>query len=168
MAPSVAAVFLERDGVVVVNSGLPGEEPRFARGAPEAIRTLNHLGYLVVLISNQPGVARGLISEGEMHAFNSRMVRALAAREARVGAVYVCPYDAEAREPTWRHPDHPERLPNPGMITKAITERHIDPARSFLIAAGPEALEAGRAAGVSAFQFDGDDLDRFLRELLGH
>jgi D-glycero-D-manno-heptose 1,7-bisphosphate phosphatase len=112
-------------------------------------------------------VARGLFSEAQMHAFNTLLVRRLAGKGARIGAVYACPFHNEARDPAYFHADHPDRKPNPGMILKAVAEHGIDPARSFLIGDRDSDLEAARRAGVSGFLFEGPDLDAFVRDLLG-
>ncbi len=165
----VPAVFLDRDGVLIVDSGYPHLEEHLVLipGAADAVRRLNALGYLVVIVTNQSGVARGLFSEDQMKAFNALLVRRLAAKGARIGAVYACPFHAEAEDERWRHPDHPDRKPNPGMILRAAADHGIDLARSFLIGDRQSDLEAARRAGVSGFLFETGDLDDFVRDLLG-
>ena len=168
-ASPIPAVFLDRDGVLIEDSGYPHLEEHLVLipGAAEAVRRLNTLGYLVVVVTNQSGVARGLFTEDQMHAFNTLLVRRLAGKAARIGAVYSCPFHNEARDPVYFHADHPDRKPNPGMILKAIAEHGIDPARSFLIGDRQSDLEAARRAGVSGFLFDGPNLDDFVKDLLG-
>tara|TARA_R110002012_G_scaffold302549_2_gene503598 strand:- start:82891 stop:83439 length:549 start_codon:yes stop_codon:yes gene_type:complete len=165
----VPAVFLDRDGVLIEDTGYPHLEAHLTLipGAAEAVRRLNALGYLVVVVTNQSGVARGMFSEETMHAFNALIVRRLASKGARIGAVYACPFHKEARDERYFHPDHPDRKPNPGMILKAIEAHGIDPARSFLIGDRPSDLEAARRAGIPGFAFEGGNLDDFLHELLG-
>lgn len=166
---SVPAVFLDRDGVLIEDSGYPhlDEHLVLIPGAAEAVRRLNGLGYLAVIVTNQSGVARGLFTEAQMKAFNALLVRHLAAKGAIIGAVYACPYHCESEDPQWRHPDHPDRKPNPGMILRAIDEHHIDPARSFLIGDRQSDMEAARRADMPGFLFEGGNLDRFARDLLG-
>jgi len=163
-----AAVFLDRDGVLIHDVGYPHREDQlaFVPGAAEAVRRLNTLGYLVVIVTNQSGVARGMFTHGQMQAFNDLIVRRLAAKGARIGAVYACPYHAEAVDPAWRHPDHPDRKPNPGMIHRAIADHGIDPKRAFMIGDRPSDMEAARRAGIPGFLFDGGNLDDFVRDLL--
>ena len=167
--PLVPAVFLDRDGVLIEDGGYPhlDEHLVLIPGAPEAVRRLNALGYLIVIVTNQSGVARGLFTEERMHAFNALLVRSLAARGARIGAVYACPFHASAKDERYRHPDHPDRKPNPGMILRAAADHHIDLERSFLIGDRQSDLEAARRAGVSGFLFEGGNLDVFVRDLLG-
>lgn len=166
----VPAVFLDRDGVLIEDIGYPHREDQlvWVEGAAEAVRRLNNLGYVAVIVTNQSGVARGMFSEDQMKAFNALIVRKLAAKGARIQAVYACPYHAEARDERWRHPDHPDRKPNPGMLLRAIADHGIDPARSFMIGDQPTDLEAARRAGVPAFLFEGGSLDDFVFELFGH
>ena len=166
----IAAVFLDRDGVLIEDTGYPHVEDqmRITPGAPEAVRRLNTLGYMAIIVTNQSGVARGLFSLDQMNRFNDALVRRFAARGARIGAVYACPFHAEAKVEEFRHLDHPDRKPNPGMILRAINDHGVDPARSFLIGDQASDLEAARRAGVSGFRFEGGDLDRFVRDLLGH
>lgn len=165
----VPAVFLDRDGVLIVDSGYPHREEHLVLipGAADAVRRLNALGYLVVIVTNQSGVARGLFSEDQMKAFNDLLVRRLAAKGARIGAVYACPFHSEAEDPRWFHPDHPDRKPNPGMILRAAADHGIDLSRSFLIGDRQSDLEAARRAGVSGFLFETGNLDDFVRDLLG-
>ncbi len=170
MSSGVPAVFLDRDGVLIEDTGYPHleEHLRLIPGAAEAVRRLNQLGYLCVIVTNQSGVARGLFSEDQMKAFNALVVRKLAARGAIVGAVYACPFHNTGQVAAWIHPDHPDRMPNPGMILRAIADHGIDPARSFMIGGRPSDVEAARRAGVPGFRFEGGDLDEFVRDLLGH
>lgn len=166
---TVPAVFLDRDGVLIEDGGYPHLEQHLVviPGAPEAVRRLNALGYLVVIVTNQSGVARGLFTEDQMHRFNDLLVRHLAARGARIGAVYACPFHAEARDERYRHPDHPDRKPNPGMILRAAADYDIDLSRSFMIGDRQSDLEAARRAGIPGFLFETGNLDTFVRDLIG-
>jgi D-glycero-D-manno-heptose 1,7-bisphosphate phosphatase len=170
MSTGVPAVFLDRDGVLIEDTGYPHLEAhlRMTPGAGEAVRRLNRLGYLCVIVTNQSGVARGLFTEQQMHAFNDLIVRRLAVTGGRIGAVYACPYHSQGVVEAYIHPDHPDRKPNPGMILRAIAEHGIDPARSFMIGDQPSDMEAARRAGVPGFLFEGGNLDAFVRDLLGH
>lgn len=168
-AAVVPAAFLDRDGVLIEDVGYPHREDqlRFMPGAAEAVRRLNRLGYFCVIVTNQSGVARGMFSLEQMQAFNALIVRRLAAKGGIIGAVYACPYHAEATDERWRHPDHPERKPNPGMILRAMAEHRIDQSRSFMIGDQPSDQEAARRACIPGFRFDGGNLDDYVHELFG-
>lgn len=170
MTTGVPAVFLDRDGVLIEDTGYPHLESqlRMTPGAPEAVRRLNALGYLCVIVTNQSGVARGLFSLEQMKAFNAAVVKRIAAGGGVIGAVYACPYHAEGRVAEYIHPDHPDRKPNPGMILRAAQDHGIDLSKSFLIGDQASDMEAAKRAGMSGFLFAGGNLDAFVRDLLGH
>jgi histidinol-phosphate phosphatase family protein len=112
------------------------------------VRQLNKLGYLCVIVTNQSGVARGLFTEDQMKAFNTLIVRKLAAKGAVIGAVYACPFHGEARVEAYLHPDHPDRKPNPGMLLKALAEFGVAPSDAIMIGDKESDMEAARRAGV--------------------
>lgn len=161
------AAFLDRDGVLIEDVGYPHREDhlRLIPGAARAVKRLNDAGYLVIVVTNQSGVARGYFTEEWMHAFNAVIVDRLAEAGARIDAVYACPFHAEGVIPEYTHPDHPDRKPNPGMLLRAIADHGIDPARSLMIGDQPSDLEAARRAGVTGHLFPGGDLDAFVSRL---
>jgi D-glycero-D-manno-heptose 1,7-bisphosphate phosphatase len=163
------AVFFDRDGVLIVDSGYPHrpEHLVFLPGAAAAVRRVNESGRAAVLITNQSGVGRGLFTEDQMHAFHELLVEALAGEGARLDAIYACPYLPEAAVEAYSHPDHPDRKPNPGMLLRAIADLDLDPANSVMIGDKPSDVEAARRAGVKGVLFDGGDLDACVAEALG-
>ncbi|MDQ0436215.1 D-glycero-D-manno-heptose 1,7-bisphosphate phosphatase [Kaistia dalseonensis] len=161
------AAFLDRDGVINVDDGYvyKPEALRFIDGAPAAIRRLNEAGYLVIVVTNQSGVARGYYTEAEMDAFHGHLRAELAGHGARLDAIYTCPYHPEATIPIYRQ-DHPDRKPNPGMILRAFGDFPIDRGRSFLIGDKDTDLIAAIAAGIPGHLFAGGNLDDFLSSVL--
>lgn len=157
------AVFLDRDGVLIEDVGYPhrDEHLRLIPGAAEAVRRWNAAGLVTVVVTNQSGVGRGMFSLEQMEAFNALMLARLADAGARIDAVYACPFHAEAIDARWRHPDHPDRKPNPGMILRAAHDLDLDLGRSFLIGDRGSDLEAARRAGVRGHLFPGGDLAAF-------
>jgi len=141
--PEHKAVFLDRDGVINVEKGYLHriEDLEFLPGAPEAIRLLKEAGFLVIVVTNQSGVARGYYSMEAVTLLHRHMADALAARGASVDAWYVCPH----------HPEHGDecscRKPLPGMIEQAAADFRIDPARSYMIGDKSSDVAAGLAAG---------------------
>lgn len=88
------AVFLDRDGTVIEDSGYlhePGKV-KLLPGAAEAIKQLNELGFLVVMVSNQSGIARGFYTEAGYHAVQQRLDALLTERGARLDGAYFCPH----------------------------------------------------------------------------
>jgi D-glycero-D-manno-heptose 1,7-bisphosphate phosphatase len=165
----VPAAFLDRDGVLIEDSGYPHrpEHLKLIPGAAAAVRRLKQGGYRTVIVTNQSGVARGLFSEAQMNAFNDLLVARLAEDGAVIDAVYAAPFHPDAVEARYRHPDHPDRKPNPGMLLRAIAEHDLDPARSFIIGDQKRDLQAGERAGVAGFLFEGGDLNAFVRDVVG-
>lgn len=163
----VPAAFLDRDGVLIEDCGYPhrSEHLVLIPGAAEAVRRLKSLGYLTVIVTNQSGVARGLFTEEQMHDFNALVIQRLAQGGGVIDAVYAAPHHADAVVERYRHPDHPDRKPNPGMLLRAIAEHEIDPAQSLMIGDQPTDVEAARRAGVSGHLFEGGDLDVFVQGL---
>ncbi|MEO8926223.1 MAG: HAD family hydrolase [Caulobacteraceae bacterium] len=159
-----AAVIFDRDGVLNVDHGYVGDAERFEwmPGAGRAIGRLNAAGVLVIVATNQSGVARGLFDEAAVERLHGVMRADLAAAGAHIDAFYVCPFHAEAKTPIWRHPDHPDRKPNPGMILRAMADWSIDPVRALVVGDKESDMEAARRAGVRGVLFAGGDLDEFL------
>ncbi|NSX34256.1 HAD family hydrolase [Brevundimonas vesicularis] len=163
------AAFLDRDGVLIEDSGYPHrpEHLTLIPGAAAAVRRMNKAGYRTVIVTNQSGVARGLFSEETMNAFNDLLVARLAEEGAIIDGVYSAPFHPEAIEARYRHPDHPDRKPNPGMLLRAIEEHDLDPTQSFIIGDQKRDLQAGERAGVAGYLFEGGDLDAFVRDVVG-
>lgn len=138
------AVFVDRDGVI--NRRLPGayvrfwEQFRFLPGARAGLRLLRESGHLLVVITNQRGIGRGLMSEAELAAVHRRMQAELVRAGAGVDAILHCPHDLDAGCGC--------RKPEPGMIVQALGRFSIDVARSWVVGDSLSDIEAGRAAGV--------------------
>jgi D-glycero-D-manno-heptose 1,7-bisphosphate phosphatase len=158
------ALFLDRDGVLNVDHGYVHrwEDFHWIPGAAAAVRAFNQAGWLVFVATNQSGIGRGYYSEADMHALHARMAEELAREGARIDAFYYCPHHPEAAEPAYRHPDPPDRKPNPGMLLRAFVEWPVDRGRSLMVGDKPADLQAAARAGVRALLFPGGDLARFL------
>jgi D-glycero-D-manno-heptose 1,7-bisphosphate phosphatase len=152
--------FLDRDGVLNEDRGYTHrpEDLQWVRGARETIRLLNDRGYLVIVITNQAGVARGLYDEAQVGLFHQRMQQELAALGAHIDAFYHCPYHPEAVVPAYKAVDHPERKPNPGMILRAMRDWPVRAEGSFVVGDRESDVEAGRRAGLPGYLFEGGSL----------
>jgi D,D-heptose 1,7-bisphosphate phosphatase len=157
------AVFFDRDGVLNVDHAYvhKPEQIEWVPGAVEAVRRLNKLGYHVVVVTNQSGVARGYYGEDSVFALHAWMREELAAQGAVIDAFYHCPYHPEGTVAEYCR-DHDDRKPGPGMILRAFKDLGIDRDGSFLIGDRESDIAAARAAGIPGFLFSGGDLLGFL------
>jgi D-glycero-D-manno-heptose 1,7-bisphosphate phosphatase len=160
------ALFLDRDGVLNEDRGYVHRwaDFRWLPGARETVAAFNRAGWLVIVVTNQSGVGRGYYSEAEMNDLHARMQADLAESDAHIDAIYHAPHHPEAVLDAYRHPDPPDRKPNPGMVLKAMAEWPIDHEASLLIGDKPSDLEAALRAGVRGVLFSGGDLMDFLRD----
>jgi D-glycero-D-manno-heptose 1,7-bisphosphate phosphatase len=158
------AVIFDRDGVLNVDHGYVFEVDKleWIDGAKRAVRRCNDAGVLAIVATNQSGIGRGYYDEASMHALHDQMQADLAAEGAHLDAIYYCPYHPQARDEALRHPDHPDRKPNPGMILRALEEWSLDPADVVLIGDKDTDVEAAERAGVRGFLFTGGNLEAFL------
>ena len=142
------AIFLDRDGTIIADRGFvhKKEELELLPGAAEAIKLANKQGFLVVVVTNQSGIARGYFTEGQMKAFNAHLAWTLKTQGARIDAFYYCPHHPEAPIKAYRK-DCPCRKPQSGLILKAAEELNIDLAKSYMVGDSPRDAEAGRRAG---------------------
>ena len=161
------AVIFDRDGVLNVDHGYVAQPERldWTPGARRAVAALNRAGVLAIVVTNQSGVARGLYDLAAVVALHAIMQVELAAEGARIDAFYMCPFHAEASIAAFRHPDHPDRKPNPGMILRAIADWRIDPDRALMVGDKESDMEAARRAGIAGVLFEGGDLAEFLARL---
>lgn len=136
-------------------------------GAREAVRDLNDAGYLVLVVSNQAGIARGLYTEASMDEFHAEMAGQLADVGAHIDAFYHCPYHAEASVARYRNADHPDRKPNPGMILRALQDWRVRPAGSFLIGDRDTDIEAASRAGLPGYLYRGGSLRAIVNQGMG-
>ena len=143
------AVFLDRDGVVNVDNGYVSEvdDFEFIEGVIEACKTLKAKGYLLVLITNQSGIARGYFTEDQFHTLTEWMDWSLADRGVDLDGIYYCPHHSEKGIGEYKV-DCDCRKPKPGMLISAIEELNIDVTRSILVGDKVSDIQAGLAAGV--------------------
>ncbi len=116
-------VFLDRDGTIneEVNYLHRPEDFRFVPGVPAALRRLHEAGYLLVVITNQAGIARGYYSEADCEALNRYMAEQLAAQGAELAAVYYCPHHPEHGIGKY-HRDCSCRKPKDGLFLQCLAD----------------------------------------------
>lgn len=143
-----AAVFFDRDGTLIEDPGYLNhpDQVKLLDGAAEALKELKLLDYRAVVVTNQSGVARGIVSEEMLGRIHDRLGELLARQGAALDGIYYCPYHPEGAIPKYRQ-DSDWRKPAPGMLLAAAEELEIDLTRSWAIGDSPRDIEAGRRAG---------------------
>jgi len=149
------AVFLDRDNTLIANDGDLGdpEGVTLLKAAALGVAALRGLGYQIVVVTNQGGVARGKYDEDDVNAVHDRINELLRtqANGAKIDRFYFCPFHPEASVPRYRK-EHPWRKPQPGMILQAAEDLKLDLSLCWMIGDAERDIEAGRAAGVRTIQ----------------
>jgi len=154
-----SAVFVDRDGVLndmvydreeeLISSPLSARQLRvfpFAGGAVKTIR--DELGFKVIVISNQPGVAKRQFTLAELGRMNSKIRKDLASKGARLDGEYYCLHHPEALVQKYRVVCDC-RKPKPGLLLRAAKENDLDLAKSYFVGDGLVDVKAGRSAGCT-------------------
>ncbi|WP_337176196.1 HAD family hydrolase [Paludisphaera sp.] len=162
--PSRRAVFLDKDGTLVddVPYNVDPDRIRLAQGAAEALPRLKGMGFRLIVVSNQSGVARGMFEEEALGPVMQRLQELTTALGAPLDGFYYCPH-------------HPQgsvdryvlacdcRKPAPGMILRAAAEHGVDTAASWLVGDILDDVEAGRRAGCRAVLIDNGNETEWVR-----
>jgi D-glycero-D-manno-heptose 1,7-bisphosphate phosphatase len=138
------AVFLDRDGVI--NDGTlyytyKTEDFRFNADVFESLRMLVEAGFLLVVITNQGGIAKGVYSEADVENVHNYMRTELLKQHVPLAGIYYCPHHSDVSNCDCRKP-------KPGMIVQAMKDLNIDPRQSYMIGDSKRDIEAAHAAGV--------------------
>lgn len=152
LANKQRAVFIDRDGTINKYIGFLTdiEDFELIDGVTDAIKKINSSGYLAIVVTNQPVVARGEVSFSELDQIHNKMETLLGKEGAYLDAIYYCPhhphkgYEGEVEE---LKIDCECRKPKPGMLLKAAGDFNIDLTRSWMIGDGENDIKAGNAAG---------------------
>lgn len=151
------AIFLDRDGTINKYIGFLRNIDDFELidGVAEAIRKINESGYLAIVVTNQPVIARGEVTKVQLENIHNKMETLLGKEGAYLDAIYYCPhhphkgYEGEIPE---LKIDCDCRKPKPGMLIKAAEDFNIDLSESWMIGDGDNDIEAGIAAGCKTIQ----------------
>ncbi len=161
------AAFLDRDGVLNEDVGYVHRVEDFVwiRGAREAVAQLNRAGYLVFVVTNQAGVARGFYREADVERLHRHIQAELARAGARIDAFRFCPHHPQAELEAYRCVC-PWRKPGAGMLLDLMRAFPVALEESFLIGDRESDRHAAQRAGVRGYQFEGGDLDELVTSVL--
>jgi D-glycero-D-manno-heptose 1,7-bisphosphate phosphatase len=143
------ALFLDRDGVINVEKGYVHrpEDCHFLPGIFELCQAAQDLGYLLLVTTNQAGIARGYYTESDFLKFTDWMAGRFAEQQIQIARVYYCPYHPVHGIGKYKV-DSPDRKPNPGMLLRAQADFDLDLGSSVLIGDRLSDICAADAAGV--------------------
>ncbi len=142
MKKAKKAIFLDRDGTICedVNYLSRPDELKIFPFAAEAVRLLNENNFLVILITNQSGIARGYFDENALHEIHEKLISELAEQNAKLDAVYFCPHNSDDNCAC--------RKPKTGMLEQATKDFSIDLGNSWIIGDKVIDIETGFNAGT--------------------
>jgi len=148
VTPQHIGLFLDRDGTInqEVDFLSKPEEVILIPKAADAIREANELGLKVCIVSNQSGIARGLLTTDDLERVNARLTELLANEGARIDGIYYCPHHPDVGPPLYRK-ECTCRKPKTGMIIQAAREHSIDLHSSYVIGDRCIDVQAGHNAG---------------------
>ena len=149
MSGNARALFLDRDGVINHEVGFlyRPADVRWVDGIFPLCRTAVRLGYKLVVVTNQSGIARGFYSMADFHALSAWMQTEFRREQAPLDAVYCCPYHPEHGIGEYRR-EHEDRKPSPGMLRRAADELGLDLAASVMVGDRCTDVGAANAAGL--------------------
>ena len=167
MEKKVPAVFFDRDGTLNVDTGYLHEKEklRWMPEAREAVKYVNDMGYLAIVITNQSGVARGMFGEQAVRELHAYMDEELGRIGAHLDGFYYCPHHPEALVPEYRQ-DCVCRKPKSGLIDKACHDFAIDLGHSLMVGDSPRDVECGEGAGVRGILYQGGSLLELVKNFM--
>jgi D,D-heptose 1,7-bisphosphate phosphatase len=154
------AVFLDRDGVInkivyhqdmgILDTPFTPAQFELLPDVGKSIRILNRLGLLTILVSNQPGIAKGHLNRKTFQAIEKKMFRLLNKKKAKLDGIYYCFHHPEGIVKEYRIKCNC-RKPNPGLLLQAASDFNLDLKHSYLIGDGITDIQAGQSVGCIAF-----------------
>ncbi len=134
------ALFLDRDGIINIDTAYVSrvEDFHFIDGIFDLCERAQKKGYLIIVVTNQSGIAQGFFTEADFQRLTAYMCKQFEAHGITITAVYHCPY----------HGDHPDRKPNPGLFIQAGKAYQLDFAASVAIGDKERDIQAAQCAQV--------------------
>lgn len=154
------AIFLDRDGTINIEKDYLYKiaDFEFIDGMPSAIQRWNKLGFLVIVVTNQSGIARGYYKEKDVEILHMYINEELSKYNAHIDKFYYCPHHpTEGKGKYLKNCNC--RKPKTGLLERAIEENDIDISKSYLFGDKNSDLEAGKKLGIESFLVDGISFD---------
>lgn len=158
------AIFLDRDGTINKYVGFlrKPEEFELIDGVAEAVKKINQSGYLAIVVTNQPVIARGEVTFEGLETIHNKMETLLGKEGAYLDGIYFCPhhphkgYEGEVKE---LKIECDCRKPKPGMLLKAAEDFNIDLSESYMVGDGENDIRAGKSSGCKTVLVIGEGTD---------
>lgn len=163
------AVFIDKDGTLIVDVpfNVNPDLIRLQDNIIEGLISIKELGYELIVISNQSGVAHGHFEESDLRKVEEKLQELLGKHNLSLDAFYYCPHHPEGTVKAYSV-DCPSRKPNPGMILKAAKDREIDLTRSWMIGDILHDIEAGNRAGCRTILIDNGNETEWIMNDFNH
>lgn len=147
------AIFLDRDGTIIVDVGYPKypEQVVLLPGAADALKALQEKGFLIIIVSNQSGIGRGYVTSEEAASVHNKFVSLLKDADIVVDGACYCPHAPEEECSC--------RKPSPAMLFNAAERLNIDMQNSFMVGDRGVDIETGRRAGCRTVLMEGNKED---------
>ncbi len=145
------AVFLDRDGTLIHDPGYLGDPEglRLLPGVADALRALDRAGFLLVVVTNQSGIARGRYTLADYERVERRLTEVLRAEGVELARTYFCPFHPEGTVAPFAV-EHEDRKPSPGMWWRARDDLGLDLGACWTVGDGERDVVAGKRAGTRA------------------
>ncbi|MBI2623061.1 MAG: HAD family hydrolase [Candidatus Liptonbacteria bacterium] len=144
-------VFLDRDGTLIeyVLELTKPEQLKILPGAVEGVKMLNEAGFLCIILTNQPIIEKGKITQAEAEEINRVLAEQFAAQGAIIDGAYICPH-------RFKNPQHCTcRKPDQGMVQEAVKKFDIDLSQSFMVGDSLRDIETGKRGGMKTILIGG-------------
>ena len=154
------AVFVDRDNTLIEDPGYLSDpaDLKFLPGVDLALRSLIHSDYKVIVVTNQSGVARGMLTEERLQEIHEELRRQLALKKLHLDGIYTCPYHPDGTVERYAR-ESELRKPNPGMLLKAAEDLDVDLDVSWMVGDSPRDVAAGKRAGCKTIRIQLEDAD---------
>ena len=149
------AIFLDRDDTLIEDPGFINhpDQVKLLGGVAEALVEFGAMGYKLIIVSNQSGVARGIVTEQVLGQIHNRLKQLLAENGVHLDRIYYCPYHPDGVVPKYRK-ESDWRKPKPGMLVSAADELDINLSQSWMIGNSGRDIETGLRAGCKTILID--------------